>query len=260
MTQPPAVVVHIPHASLAVPVDVASTLLVTPEELEREILVMTDRYTDELFSLPPTLATSVTFPVSRLVVDPERFTDDACEPMASKGMGVIYTQTSAGRPLRRAPSADERQHLLARFYDPHHASLTEAVQAALDAHGTCLVIDGHSFPALPLPYEYDQDPDRPEICLGTDRSHTPAWLREAAVRAFEEVGWRVAVDRPFAGALVPMRFYQSDPRVRAVMVEVNRGLYMDEQTGARLPTFDDVRRRLSIVLRAMATVEPPNER
>jgi N-formylglutamate deformylase len=53
------------------------------------------------------------------------------------------------------------------------------------------------------------------------------------VRVFEEVGWSVAVDRPFAGALVPMRFYRKDLRVRAIMVEVRRDLYMDERGRAR---------------------------
>jgi len=51
---PPAVIVHIPHASLVVPSDVAAGLLLTPAELEHELLVMTDRYTDELFELPAT--------------------------------------------------------------------------------------------------------------------------------------------------------------------------------------------------------------
>jgi hypothetical protein len=44
---------------------------------------------------------------------------------------------------------------------------------------------------------------------------------------------------PFAGALVPMRFYGKDLRVRALMIEVRRGLYMDERSGARGPAFDE---------------------
>ena len=248
---PPAVVIHIPHASLVVPSDVAADLLLKPELLEHELLVMTDRYTDELFALHSSLATTVAFPASRLVVDPERFTDDAREPMSQKGMGVVYTCTASGQPLRRPPSAAQRQELLTRFYNPHHAALTTAVEAALAAHGTCLLVDGHSFPAHPLPYEDDQDPDRPDICIGTDSSHTPAWLCDVAVRAFEELSWSVAVDRPFSGALVPTRFYRKDPRVRAIMVEVKRGLYMDEQSGARLPRFDEVRERISGTLRAV---------
>ena len=248
---PPAVVLHIPHASLVVPGDVAADLLLTPEQLEHELLVMTDRYTDELFSLPSTLATTVAFPVSRLVVDPERFTDDAREPMAQKGMGVVYTCTASGQQLRRPPSAAQRHELLTRFYEPHHADLTRAVDAALHAHGRCLVLDGHSFPALPLPYEDDQAPDRPDICIGTDQSHTSGALRDLAVRTFQELGWSVAVDRPFSGALVPIRFYQRDLRVHSIMVEVNRGLYMDERFGTRLDCFHEVRERLGRVVRTL---------
>jgi N-formylglutamate deformylase len=250
---PPVVVVHIPHASVVVPSDVAAGLVLTPAELEHELLVMTDRYTDELFALPSSGATAVAFPVSRLVVDPERFTDDDSEPMARKGMGVVYERTAAGDTSRHPPSAEQRRDLLARFYEPHHAALTTAVQAALAAHGTCLLVDGHSFPTLPLPYEDDQDPDRPDICIGTDASHTPAWLRDIAVHVFEKVGWRVAVDRPFAGALVPVRFYQKDLRVSAVMIEIRRGLYMDERSGVRLPAFDEVRERIAGALSVVAT-------
>ena len=245
-----AVVIHIPHASLVVPSDVAADFLLTPEQLEQELLVMTDRYTDELFAVGSDIATTVAFPVSRFVVDPERFVEDADEPMARKGMGVIYERTPSGLALRRPPSAPERARLLARFYEPHHSRLTAAVQAALDAHGTCLVLDGHSFPARALPYE-DQSLDRPDICIGTDEFHTPDRLRDFAVRTFEQLGYRVAVNRPFAGAIVPMRFYREDRRVRAVMVEVNRGLYMDERTGAKLPSFDKVRERIAGAVRGI---------
>ncbi len=257
---PPAIVIHVPHASLTVPADVAGDILLTPGELAQELLLLTDRYTDELFCLPASLATTVAFPVSRLVTDPERFTDDAHEPMARKGMGVVYERTAAGAVLRRTPSTAERQRLVARFYEPHHAALTAAVDAALAVHGTCLVIDGHSFPTKALPYEDDQDPKRPDICIGTDPNHTPIWLRDLAVAAFEGLGWSVRIDRPFAGALVPMRFYQKDLRVRAIMVEVRRGLYMDERSGERLPSFHEVRRRLSDPLKAMMdAVASPRE-
>jgi len=258
----PAVVVHVPHASLVVPPDVGAALLLTPAQIDHELLVMTDRYTDELFALPPSLATTITFPVSRLIVDPERFTDDEREPMARKGMGVIYTKTASGHPLRRPPTTEERRNLLARFYEAHHAALTAAVEDAVATHGTCLLIDGHSFPTHALPYEDDQDPERPEICIGTDMSHTPARLRDSAVLAFEELGWKVAVDRPFAGALVPMRFYQKDVRVQAVMVEVRRDLYMDERSGARLPGFDGVIERIDGALRELVakSVEGGQER
>ena len=44
------------------------------------------------------------FPVSRLVVDPERFIAD---PMECVGMGVVYTRTSNGEVLRAISKAQD---------------------------------------------------------------------------------------------------------------------------------------------------------
>jgi N-formylglutamate amidohydrolase len=90
-------VVHIPHASQVVPPDVLASFVISPGMLASELLRMTDHYTDELFFLPSEIATTIGFPVSRLVVDPERFVDDSQEPMSAKGMGVVYTRTSDGK-------------------------------------------------------------------------------------------------------------------------------------------------------------------
>src|SRR5437899_10710981 len=122
----PNAVVHVPHSSTIVPDDVRSTFVVGDLALERELLRLTDRYTDELFDLDPSVATQVVFGVSRLVVDPERFLDDAVEPMAAHGMGAVYTCTTDGAPLRDGLTEPQRAALLARFYEPHHAALDAA--------------------------------------------------------------------------------------------------------------------------------------
>ena len=62
--------------------------------------------------------------------------------------------------------------------------------------------------------------------------------------ALEADGFRVAIDRPFAGALVPLRWYGTDARVTAVMLEVRRGTYMDEATGDMLAALAEVAGRL----------------
>jgi len=104
---------------------------------------------------------------------------------------------------------------------------------------------------VPLPYELDQSEDRPDICLGTDAFHTPRVLAESAQRIFEEAGFSVAMNRPFAGALVPAAHYRSDSRVMALMIEVNRRLYMDEQTGERRPDFATIQTRVQDVMRSV---------
>ena len=69
----------------------------------------------------------------------------------------------------------------------------------------------HSFPSIPLPYEPEQDPERPDICLGTDQFHTPLWLLDELRGAFEKQEYDVQVNKPFAGTLTPLKFYRSHP-------------------------------------------------
>jgi N-formylglutamate amidohydrolase len=247
----PICVIHVPHASTVVPAEARSAIALSDKELQQELLKMTDHFTDELFRVSDNLATAVTFPVSRLVVDPERFVNDRDEPMVAKGMGVIYTLTSSGQPLRKAPSMQERDELLSTYYFPHHLRLAQEVDAALAMHDRCLIVDAHSFPARPLPYEAYQDLDRCDICVGTDPFHTPTWLADLTIHEFRNRGYRVEVNSPFGGSLVPEKHYRQDKRVLSIMIEVNRGLYMDEVSGKRLATFDAVSANLQQVLLAL---------
>lgn len=232
-------VLHIPHASPQVPADARSDIQLDDAELANELLRMTDRYTDELFVPDAERGeTAVICPVSRLVVDVERFPDDAQEPMAARGMGAVYLSRHDRTPLRADLSS--RDALLNRYYWPHHAALEAAVEERLSAAGRALIIDCHSFPSRPLPYELVQNPIRPEICIGTDAFHTPTDMRDGLVEIFEKAGLSVAVDTPFSGSLVPSKCYRRDRRVASVMIEIRRDLYMDEETGEKSAAFDDI--------------------
>ena len=240
MTNNSPLLLHIPHASTVIP----------PEEIPRfchldlgdEQMKMTDRYCDELFSGYD----SVIFPVSRLVCDPERFRDDAEETMSRIGMGTVYTRTSSGGILRTV-TEEEREKLLRRYYDPHHARLTEAVEEKLRLHSRCLIVDGHSFHPVPLPYEPDQEPGRPDFCIGTDPYHTPGLLADYAMGFLQSEGFSVFLNRPYGGSLVPMKYYGRDRRICSIMIEINRRLYMDGN-GQRSNRFSSIQRTVSMLL------------
>lgn len=242
------ILLHIPHSSLNIPKAVRDMLCVSEAELERELLRMTDRYTDILFDLPTISTHSIIYPVSRLVVDPERFEDDEKEPMAAIGMGVIYTATSQKTLLRTQPDACERSKLLDSWYRHHHRRFSEAVAELLNEAGQVLIIDCHSFASRPLPYELNQDKDRPDICIGTDAFHTPQGLLDTLREAFQNLGYVVAVNRPFAGTIVPMAYYQQEPRVQSIMIEINRKLYMQEDTGEKGLFFARVKDDIATVV------------
>ncbi len=245
------IVLHLPHASTFIPEDLRDDFLLSDEELEEELNRITDHATDVIFQKAFSEAKAIVFPVSRLVVDPERFSDDSQEPMSQVGMGVTYTRGSLRQPLREQPTQGKRQELLERFYIPHHQKLTEVVEESLLANNKCLIIDGHSFPAMPLPYELNQTAFRPDFCLGTDDFHTPEKLVAKVEKIFEICGYSTARDQPFSGSIVPIKHYQKDQRVQSLMIEINRWLYLGGDYSVdseRAKTLVNVLRRVAEVL------------
>jgi len=229
------------------------TIELDREALRRELVRMTDWHTDELFGCVVGLG-GVFFVnrLSRLVVDPERFRDDAREPMSACGMGAVYTRTSDGAPLRQGLTVAKRETLLSRYYDPCALAFERLVCRMLERYDKCLIVDGHSFPTSPLPYELDQSPNRPDICLGSDPFHTPEELLAVMGASARDLGLSTARNRPFAGAYVPSRFLNSDRRVASVMIEVRRGLYCDESTGRKSAAFEHTGQVLMGLLRTLA--------
>jgi N-formylglutamate amidohydrolase len=222
------VLIHVPHASTTVPADVRSTIELSDAELGAELRAMTDWHTDRIATAAVSAdgagsASMFVNQLSRLVVDPERFPDDR-EVMRTVGMGAVYTSTSDGRVLRSISAAQETAMLDAYFH-PYAAALADLVDEVLERHGRCIIIDLHSFPARPLPYEFDPAAPRPEICLGTDAAHTPTWLSDAAEAAFDS--FEIAWNTPFAGTYVPLRHYGREANVSSIMIEIRRDLYLD---------------------------------
>ena len=215
----------------------------TEEELIVEKIKMTDSYTEELFSGALEYGDEqVIFPVSRLLVDVERFAEDAKEPMSEIGMGMLYYSCHDLTPLRSSNFfGNELKEI---YYDRHHIKLTDLVDDQLSNHGKALIIDCHSFPTKPWPYERNKTGNRPEICLGTDPFHTSTEIEVSLTNAFQKQGFEVDIDTPFSGSIVPMKFYEKDERVKSIMIEIRRDLYMDEKTGARNLSFNETKHKI----------------
>ncbi|MFF3446139.1 N-formylglutamate amidohydrolase [Streptomyces sp. NPDC002667] len=231
------VILHVPHSSREIPARVRDGILLDDTALDGELDHITDAYTAELAAAAAEAAGLTPWRfvnrLSRLVVDPERFPDER-EEMLAVGMGAVYTRTTHRAPLRPA-DADPRP-LTDRFFHPYTRAMTEAVTGRLAATGRAVIIDVHSYPTARLPYELHGDGPRPPVCLGTDSFHTPPELVALAEKAFAGLGG-VGIDSPFSGAYVPLRYYEREPEVTALMVEIRRDTYMKEPGGPVGPGF-----------------------
>ncbi len=230
------VILHIPHSSTKIPY--RDGYRVDESLLADEQLLLTDWYTDDLFQCPDAISVIADF--SRIFCDVERFENDAEEMMSEVGMGVLYESRDDGSPLREV-TLDLRARIISDYYRPHHRKLTEAVDSQLQQFGQALIIDCHSFPDKPLRRDLNQDPDRPDYNIGTDGFHTSGKLLQAAKAFFSERNLTVGINSPYAGSIVPAKYYHRDKRVQTIMLEINRRLYLEAHSSTKTGNYSGVK-------------------
>jgi N-formylglutamate amidohydrolase len=150
------------------------------------------------------------------------------------GYGVIPRLSGDGRPLyARRLTLDEAHERIARVHAPYHAALDDRMRAARDRHGEAVLVDWHSMPARAT--QAAGGARGPDVVLG-DRhgSSCEAELTRRLRRAFEALGWRVALNQPYAGGWTTQAWGRPDEGFHAVQIELNRALYFDE--AARTPS------------------------
>jgi N-formylglutamate deformylase len=225
-------IIHIPHSSINIPL--LDGYVGTKDKIQEELVKLTDWYTDELFYSDTD--TMIVAPFSRLFCDVERFENDAEEVMAKFGMGVLYERFDDG-DLLRTVTPTLREYIIKNYYRKHHTHFTNKVTEELTKQETCLIIDCHSFPSIPLIRGLDQTKNRPDFNIGTDPYHTPKELVDASITYFEERGFSLGIDWPYSGTIVPMEHFQKNIKVHSIMLEVNRKLYLEEPSNKKSNEF-----------------------
>jgi N-formylglutamate deformylase len=169
---------------------------------------------------------------------------DRASPRVNAGLGVIPRIVRDGAEIYRgklAPAeADER---LARLFRPYHAALGRMVDETRARFGLAVVIDCHSMPSAAA---------TPDIVLG-DRygaAAAPAIMR-ASERAFERRGFSVVRNVPYAGGYTTELHGRPAYGTHALQIEINRALYLDEETVVRRARFASVKSRITEALREL---------
>jgi N-formylglutamate deformylase len=231
------IILHVPHSSTTIPL--TDGYVINDDALAKEMLTLTDWYTDDLFDSDENIMIKANF--SRIFCDPERFTDDSQEIMAQYGMGVLYEKNDEGE-LMRVVTPELRKRILKDYYWPHHAKLSNAVNKQLQLYGKALILDCHSYPSKPFKRDLDKSSNRPDFNIGTDDFHTPATLIEASKDYFQNAGYTVGIDWPYKGSIVPLEHYHKNKNVQTIMLEINRALYLKEPGNEKTGGYLEVKR------------------
>jgi hypothetical protein len=67
---------------------------------------------------------------------------------------------------------------------------------------------------------------------------------------FWDRGFRLGLDEPYSGSIVPMKHYQKYRQVKSIMLEVNRKLYLNADYSGG-PRFDEIQVVISEFLKSI---------
>ena len=174
--------------------------------------------------------------------------EGAVSARTAAGYGVIPRLTGDGQALydRRLTLGEARERI-ARTHAPYHAALAEGMRAARERHGEAVLVDWHSMPARAT--QAAGGARGPDVVLG-DRhgASCPAELTRRLRRAFEALGWRVALNQPYAGGWTTQAWGRPSEGFQAVQIELNRALYFDEAGRAPGPGWSRTEKGVARVI------------
>ena len=234
------ILLHIPHASTVFPENSNYSF----NDLDEEERLLIDYYTDELFvpQQETDRISTARFPYCRLYSDVERLIND---PLEDVGLGISYS--------RWVPDEDGKSQCLRSFsgkssafalYADFHADVAKKLVEMDDGS---LLIDCHSFSAL-LNLLNSNPPDI-DICIGYNDDETcpDKTVIERIVRHFTSLDYKVGINEPFSNSKtfsVPVHYH-------TVMIEVNKRLYMNEQTLEKTEGFKRLKQDIQSLYNAL---------
>ncbi|RZJ04507.1 MAG: N-formylglutamate amidohydrolase [Brevundimonas sp.] len=167
---------------------------------------------------------------------------------AAAGYGVIPRLTGDGRALyARRLAREEASARLARVHAPYHAALAERMRAAHARHGGAVLIDWHSMPSRAVGGARGVD-----VVLGDRHGVACAPALTRRVRdLFEGLGWRVALNQPYAGGWTTQAWGRPAEGFQALQIELSRALYLDEATGEPGPGWSRCEKGVARVIAAI---------
>jgi N-formylglutamate amidohydrolase len=166
---------------------------------------------------------------------------DAPSARVLAGLGVIPRIVRDGAEIYRAKLAPtEARARLEKLYRPYHTALLALVEETIARFGAAIVIDCHSMPsALSVP----------DIVLG-DRygASAPAAVTAWCENAFSAAGFSIVRNSPYAGGYTTALYGRGPAGCHALQIEINRSLYLEEDSMSRRSAFDLIKQKLTNAL------------
>ena len=161
-------------------------------------------------------------------------------PRVGSGLGTIARIVSERKEIYRHKLAlQDGLNRIDTLYKPYHQALRRQMALTHVQFGYACLIDCHSMPSRVL--QNIKPNQRPDIILG-DRYGTSCdqSLTSAAKSILTHLGFKVEMNRPYAGGFITQHYGRPIKGLHALQIEIDRSLYMDEETLLPVGHFDQL--------------------
>ncbi len=196
-------------------------------------------------------------------LDPSMFEDDlpswvnTTSPRVRAGLGTVAKVVTDGAEIYDAKlSFSEAKSRVEHCYKPYHAALQGLLDQTFEKFGAYLLVDCHSMPSVGGPMDRDPGTNRVDMVLG-DANGTSCnqQITNLAHRVLRDMGYRVVLNTPYAGGFTTRNYGKPLENRHALQIEVNRALYMDEDTITRADGFAKLAHDLGALIESLSGID-----
>lgn len=186
-------------------------------------------------------------------------TDPAVLSKVRLGKGLIWRFTDEGLDIydRKLTAAEVRRRI-DRCWRPYHEAVAQAIADAHAHHGYSIHLNCHSMPAVAASHATEfPGLVHADFVIG-DRDGTSASpaLSRVVCELLRGFGYSVEYNHPYKGVELVRRYGDPAAQRHSIQVEVNRKLYMDEDTLQAHAGFDTLRAHLRELVRTLLATDP----
>ena len=175
------------------------------------------------------------------------------------GKGLIWRTTDDGVSIyNRQLSVAEVQARIANCWQPYHAAVSNAIVSAHAQHGYSVHINCHSMPAVASVNATDFPGEAHADFVVGDRDGATAnpALSKMVCAYLTSLGYSVAYNHPYKGVELVRRYSNPASQRHSIQLEINRKLYMTEDTLDILPGFVPLKKHLQLLVALLHTIDP----
>ena len=186
-------------------------------------------------------------------------TDEVTLQKVRLGKGLVWKFTDEGEAIYDRPlSVAEVQARIDNCWKPYYAAVEAAIEAAHARHGYCIHINCHSMPAVAASHATLHPGLRHADFVIGDRDGTTAGpqVSERICGFLRARGHDVAYNHPYKGVELVRRFGNPAQQRHSVQIEINRKLYMDEQTLELHAGFERLQDDLRALVEMLSAYDP----